>query len=53
MVLCTVLLQYISLQSPIQESLIDFSDGGMNRLAADIFLGERGVRKGEMDTDRR
>lgn len=27
-------------QSPIQESLIDFSDGGMNRMAADIFLGE-------------
>ncbi|KAK9534679.1 hypothetical protein VZT92_007109 [Zoarces viviparus] len=26
-------------KSPIQESLIDFSDGGMNRLAADIFLG--------------
>ncbi|XP_068434504.1 unconventional myosin-XV [Clinocottus analis] len=25
-------------KSPIQESLIDFSDGGMNRVAADIFL---------------
>ncbi|KAL6102536.1 myo15a [Pungitius sinensis] len=25
-------------KSPIQESLIDFSDSGMNRMAADIFL---------------
>ncbi|XP_041868353.1 unconventional myosin-XV [Melanotaenia boesemani] len=25
-------------KSPVQESLIDFSDGGMNRVAADIFL---------------
>lgn len=40
-------------QSPIQESLIDFSDGGMNRMAADIFLGEtraeREVAEGDID----
>uniref|UniRef100_A0A3Q3RQT3 Myosin XVA n=1 Tax=Mastacembelus armatus TaxID=205130 RepID=A0A3Q3RQT3_9TELE len=28
----------LCLQAPIQESLIDFSDSGMNRVAADIFL---------------
>lgn len=39
----------MSLQSPIHESLIDFSDSGMNRVAADIFLGERRVRGGVMD----
>ncbi len=58
-VCCTVAQIYFSFvtclsrQSPIQESLIDFSDSGMNRVAADIFLGERRVRQGAMDTDRR
>lgn len=58
-VYCTAAQMYsylvvcLSLQSPIHESLIDFSDSGMNRVAADIFLGERTVRKGAMDTDRR
>lgn len=37
---------FLALQSPIQESLIDFSDGGMNRVATDIFLGERRVKRG-------
>lgn len=37
---------FLPAQSPIQESLIDFSDGGMNRVAADIFLGES--RNGNM-----
>lgn len=36
----------LSLQSPIQESLIDFSDSGMNRVATDIFIGESGGQKG-------
>lgn len=34
-------LSCLSPQAPIQESLIDFSDSGMNRVAADIFLGDR------------
>lgn len=34
-------ISYVFLQSPLQESLIDFSDSGMNRVAADIFLGEK------------
>uniref|UniRef100_A0A8C4DJE3 Myosin XVA n=1 Tax=Dicentrarchus labrax TaxID=13489 RepID=A0A8C4DJE3_DICLA len=40
-ILCVLyffLVMFLSLQSPIQESLIDFSDSGMNRVAADIFL---------------
>lgn len=32
---------FLPSKSPIQESLIDFSDSGMNKVAADIFLGER------------
>lgn len=36
-------------QSPIQESLIDFSDSGMNRVAADIFVGEWRVKERGMD----
>lgn len=30
----------LSLQNPIAESLIDFTDPNMNRVASDIFLGE-------------
>lgn len=46
-VYCTAAQTYVwflSVQSPIQESLIDFSDSGMNRVAADIFIGEKRVR---------
>ena len=45
------LAAWLPLQSPIQESLIDFSDSGMNRVAADIFLGERRVKEWRIDTD--
>lgn len=49
---CTALWFCVSpAQSPIQESLIDFSDGGMNRMAADIFLGKTRGQMGEMEVD--
>lgn len=38
--MCTDLSLPLSLQHPIVESLVDFTDPNMNRVASDIFLGE-------------
>lgn len=31
--------QFLSLQTPLQDSLIEFSDSSLNKMATDMFLG--------------
>lgn len=45
LIVCRIYYTVLFRQSPIQESLIDFSDSGTNRVAADIFLGEKRRRE--------
>ena len=42
-----IMTQLLPLQTPLQESLIEFSDSSLNKMATDMFLGVWvGLRQG-------